>query len=71
MENDENSKHSKSNLIHECKQLLSRNCSVSLKHIYREGNQVVDFLANFSLDLNTRDVMTWSTPPRGMRELLE
>ena len=53
MENGENIKHS--NLIRECMQLLSKNWSVSLKHIYREGNQVADFLVNLSLDLSTQE----------------
>lgn len=40
------------NLIWQCKDLIARDWVVHFKHTYREGNRVVDWLANHALNLS-------------------
>ena len=55
----------------ECEGLLGRNWKVELKHIYREANQVTDFLAKIGMQCPGRRLNVWENPPSGAAIFLQ
>ncbi|GAU30478.1 hypothetical protein TSUD_18580 [Trifolium subterraneum] len=53
--------------IHDLKNM---NWHVQFNHTWREGNRSADWLANFSLTLNSYDLQVLETPPRELKRLL-
>ena len=60
--NDTSSYHPLFNIVSSCKALLKSDWSCNIHHVYREGNNIADGLANLghSLDLG---IMFFEEPP--------
>ena len=57
-------------LIRRIRDLKNMSWQVQINHIWREGNRSADWLANFSLYLDSFDLHVIETPPRDLRCLL-
>jgi len=57
-------------LIRRIRDLKNMSWQVQINHIWREGNRSADWLANFSLSLDSFDLHVIETPPRELRCLL-
>jgi len=57
-------------LIRRIRDLKNMSWQVQINHIWREGNRSVDWLANFSLSLDSFDLHVIETPPRKLQYLL-
>ena len=56
-------------IIHDISLLLDRDWDCTLQHIYREGNQAVDFLAKYGTTLSM-DFTVWDKPLVGIDHIL-
>lgn len=61
---------SRSNIYFMCRELFQRSWSVSVSHIYREANSVVDDLASIGLKLSC-NYYKFPCPPGEILHLLE
>ena len=52
-------KNSLSNVIQECRVSLNKSWVVSIKHVYREGNQVTDQLTKMALKAHHNTLLKW------------
>jgi hypothetical protein len=50
--------------------LKNMNWHVQFNHTWREGNRSADWLANFSLTLNSLDLHVLGSPPRELQRLM-
>ncbi|PNX74306.1 hypothetical protein L195_g030223 [Trifolium pratense] len=57
-------------LIRRIRDLMNMNWQVQITHIWREENKSADWLANFSLTLDSFDLHIFETPPRELRSLI-
>ena len=57
------------NLIHICLDFLRRNWEVQISHIYREGNQLADYLVNKALHIE-RGIQVLNNAPADVFQLL-
>ncbi|GAU37815.1 hypothetical protein TSUD_276320 [Trifolium subterraneum] len=57
-------------LLRRIRDLIKMNWDVQINHTWREGNKSVDWLANYSLTLNSFDLHVLETPPRELQSLL-
>ena len=57
-------------LIRRIRDLKNMSWQVQINHIWQEGNRSADWLANFSLSLDSFDLHVIETPPRELRYLL-
>ncbi|GAU26504.1 hypothetical protein TSUD_361370 [Trifolium subterraneum] len=57
-------------LVKRIHDLKNMNWHVQFNHTWREGNRSADWLANFSLTLNSYDMQVLETPPRELKRLL-
>ena len=63
--------NSLSNVIQECRFWLNKSWVVSIKHVYREGNQVGDQLAKMALKSHHNTLLKWRGPSREVFDLLQ
>ena len=49
---------------------LYKNWMVSLKNVYREGNQAADHLPKMALKHHQNNFIKWRTPPSGVANLI-
>ncbi|KAA3475772.1 non-LTR retroelement reverse transcriptase-like [Gossypium australe] len=61
--------HQFAHLISGCRQLLRRPWTTQMRHIYREGNRVADWLAKFGTSLSLGTYL-YPLPPRGVLGIL-
>ncbi|CAJ2669285.1 unnamed protein product [Trifolium pratense] len=57
-------------LIKRIRDLKNMNWHVQFNHTWREGNRSADWLANFSLTLNSFDLHVLESPPRELQSLI-
>ncbi|GAU23111.1 hypothetical protein TSUD_305580 [Trifolium subterraneum] len=57
-------------LVRRIRDLKNLDWQVQINHTWREGNRPADWLANFSLTLNSFDLHTYETPPRELQSLI-
>jgi ribonuclease HI len=57
-------------LIRRIRDLKTLDWQVQINHTWREGNRSADWLANFSLTLDSFDLHIVETPPRELRSLI-
>jgi ribonuclease HI len=57
-------------LIKRIRYLKNMNWHVQFNHTWREGNRSADWLANFSLTLNSLDLHVLGSPPRELQRLM-
>ncbi|PNX95042.1 ribonuclease H [Trifolium pratense] len=57
-------------LVRRIRDLTNLNWHVQINHTWREGNKSADWLANYSLTLNSFDLHVLETPPREFQSLL-
>ncbi|GAU15867.1 hypothetical protein TSUD_40880 [Trifolium subterraneum] len=57
-------------LVRRIRDLKSMNWQVHINHTWREGNKSTDWLANFSLSLNSFELHVLEAPPRDLKRLL-
>jgi hypothetical protein len=57
-------------LIRRIRDLTNMNCHYQINHIWREGNKSTDWLAAYSLTLNSFDLHVLETPPRELQNFL-
>jgi hypothetical protein len=57
-------------LIRRIHDLKTLDWQVEVNHTWREGNRSADWLANFSLTLDSFDLHIFETPPRELRSLI-
>ncbi|GAU44619.1 hypothetical protein TSUD_378970 [Trifolium subterraneum] len=57
-------------LVRRIRDLTSMNWHVQINHTWREENKSADWLANYSLTLNSFDLHVLETPPRELQSLL-
>ncbi|WJX61000.1 hypothetical protein P8452_46145 [Trifolium repens] len=57
-------------LIRRIRDLKTLDWQVQINHTWREGNRSADWLANFSLTLDSFDLYIFETPPRELRSLI-
>ncbi|KAJ6420916.1 hypothetical protein OIU84_028322 [Salix udensis] len=56
-------------LIFEIRELLRRDWTVRIEHIFREANFCADFMAKFATSCDN-GLMIWDEPPQGLQQLL-
>ena len=56
--------NSLTNVIQECKDYINKDWSISIKHVYKEGNQVADRMAKLALNSPNSIIARWRKPPR-------
>ena len=61
--------NSLTNVIQECKDYINKDLSISIKHVYREGNQVVDKMAKLALNSLNSIIARWRKPPKELENL--
>ena len=58
------------NVIHEGNDYINKDWSISIKHVYREGNQVADRMAKLALNSSNSIIARWRKPPKELENLL-
>ena len=58
------------NIIQECKDYINKDWSISIKHVYREGNQVADRMTKLVLNSSKSIIARWRKPPKKLENLL-
>ena len=56
--------NSLTNVIQECKDYINKDRLISIKHVYREGNQVAEWMAKLALNSPNSIIARWKKPPK-------
>ena len=62
--------NSLTNVIQECMDYINKDWSISIKRVYREGNQVADRMAKLALNSPNSIIARWRKPLKELENLL-
>ena len=62
--------NSLTNVIQECKDYINKDWSTSIKHVYREGNQVANRMTKLALNSPNSIIARWRKPLKELENLL-